>query len=584
MNLLKTKVVMVHAPDPVFTIIADFGNRFMPVWSYTLAAMIDKSSLNVEVSLLDTRVNNDINSIEGKIFLYSGINQDLQRILEVSSILKGNNPGSIHIIGGPICWSYDKANELHLLDSFDYIFIGDGEAEINELLKLAIDKVNNIKNCIVDNKVIRAKGRFDLNKALLMDRDLVLKYLDNYYGAVIEISRGCPFLCEFCDIRILSDNNRSHNKNISLIIEELDFFYKQGIRQVILACDNMIGDHKWAEELVDAILKWRVESGGNVVFYTWVTLTISRFDGLMKKMRLAGFDLLFIGVESFSNNSLLETAKLQNISSLGMVDTIKSIQSYGFIVVAGMIIGFDSDSLDVFDETTNGLLQSGILSGDPGMLYALPGTPLFYRMKLANRLRPVSESSGSRQKLHTNMVYILPSKLLKKGWVDLSKKLTMGNYNYLRLKNYLDNLNTGNYIKLDSPGFGNIFLFIKLVLESRAGRSQLFKRVINLLKFENIFYIFKAYYLCFSRRRLLPDYFRYFSFWLFSWSSAIVRYKGIRESDIDIISLDRDVLLEDVLPKGYDDLNNEEIEHSKTLAQRRSTIKSLQKIFYKPID
>ncbi len=584
MSLPRTKVVMVHAPDPVFTIIADFGNRFMPVWSYTLAAMIDKKNLNVEVSLFDTRVSDDIKNIEGEIFLYSGINQDLQRILEVYQILNDNNPGSLHIIGGPICWSYDKANELYLLDAFDYIFIGDGEEEINELLKLAIDKINNVSDKIVDNKIIRAKGRFDLSNAVTMDRELVHRYLDNYYGAVIEISRGCPFLCEFCDIRILNDNNRSHNKNVDLIIEELDFFYKAGIRQIILACDNMIGDHKWAEELVDAILKWREESGGKVVFYTWVTLTISRFEGLMKKMRLAGFDLLFIGVESFSNNSLLETAKLQNISNLGIVDTIKSIQSYGFIIVAGMIIGFDSDSLDVFEETTTGLLDSGVLSGDPGMLYALPGTPLYYRMKLAKRLRPISESDGSRQKLHTNMIYVLPSELLKKGWVELSNTLTLGSYNYSRLKNYLDNLNSGNYIKLDSPGFGNIFLFLKLVLESKVGRSQLYKRAYNLLKFENFKYVLKAFFLCFSRRKVVPDYFRYFSFWLFSWSSAIVRYKGIKESDIDILSLDREIVLEDVLPYGYEDLNNEEISESKTIAQRRSTIKSLQKIFSKPVD
>jgi len=580
----KFKLVMVHAPDPVFTIIADFGNRFMPVWSYTLASMIDKDRFDLDINLLDTRVLKNKLSIQGDIFLYSGINQDLQRILEVRKILKKVNPLSIHIIGGPITWSYDKANELALLDAFDFIFIGDGEEEINNLLAEAISKIGDSTQIIESGVVVRAKKRFELNNAVVMDRNLVNDNINNYYGAVIEISRGCPFLCEFCDIRILHDNNRSHNKPVSLIIEELDYFCKKGITQIILACDNMIGDPRWAEDLVDAIIKWRSESKATVVFYTWVTLTIARFEDLMRKMRIAGFDLLFIGVESFSKNSLLETAKLQNISNDGMVDTLKSIQSYGFIIVAGMIIGFDSDSENVFTETISGLLESGILSGDPGMLYALPGTPLFYRMKLAGRLRPMSESSGSRQKLHTNMVYLLPSGLLKSGWVELSSKLTQGDYNYNRLRNYLDNLNISRYMPLNSPGFGNIFLFLKIVFDSKEGKRQLRKRVFALLSFKNIYHILKAFHLCLNRRKEIPDSFRYFSFWLFSWSSAIVRYQGIQEEDIDIISIDREVTLDDVLPAGYEDSNKEEIDLVKTTAQRRSTIKSLQNVFSGPIN
>lgn len=572
----KLHLVMVHAPDPIFTIIADYGNRFMPVWSYTLASSIDKDKYNLEISLYDTRVRGDKDNIYGEIFFYSGINQDLQRILEIRDRLNKLNPGSIHIIGGPITWSYDKAGELGLLNVFDYIFIGDGEEEVERLLDEAVILYNNGKGSNDRDPIIkRAVKRFDMMEAKVMDRELLEANIFNYYGGVIEISRGCPFLCEFCDIRILSDNNKSHNKPVNVIIEELDYFSKKGIKQFILACDNMIGDPRWAEELVDGILKWRLEGGVNVVFYTWVTLTIVRFDRLMKKMREAGFDLLFIGIESFSNNSLLETAKLQNISELGMVESIKTIQSYGFIIVAGMIIGFDSDTEDVFDESISGLEESGILSGDPGMLYALPGTPLYYRMKLAKRLRDISESKGSRQKLRTNIIYLLDSGLLKKGWVRLANKLVDGKFNYNRLLNYMNNLTIGNYIPLNSTGFGNVFLFTKLVLSSKEGRRQMIIRVFGLINIFNFIYLIKGFLLCFNKRKIVPDYFRYFSFWLFSWSSAIVRYKGIKEDDIDIISLNREAVLSDVIPDGYEEIVDEDIEITKSRAQRRSTINSL---------
>ena len=55
-----------------------------------------------------------------------------------------------------------------------------------------------------------------------------------YYGAVIEVSRGCPFLCEFCDIRIMKDNNRPHNKNIKVIIDQLDYLSGLGIKQILI--------------------------------------------------------------------------------------------------------------------------------------------------------------------------------------------------------------------------------------------------------------------------------------------------------------------------------------------------------------
>ena len=81
------------------------------------------------------------------------------------------------------------------------------------------------------------------------------RYVNHYYGAVVEVSRGCPFLCEFCDIRILPDNNRSHCKNPSLIGQDVENLIKFGKRQFIFACDNFIGDHVWAEKVVDELNK-----------------------------------------------------------------------------------------------------------------------------------------------------------------------------------------------------------------------------------------------------------------------------------------------------------------------------------------
>jgi len=160
--------------------------------------------------------------------------------------------------------------------------------------------------------------------------------IDRYYGAVLEVSRGCPFLCEFCDIRILKDNNRPHNKSADLIVAELDYLCRLGVKQVLFACDNFIGEPRWAEEVIDKILEWEERTGFRPSLYTRLTINLHKYDSLMVKLRRAGFDMLFIGVESFSHNSLLETAKVQNTAP-DMVAAVRTIQSYGFIVVAGLI-------------------------------------------------------------------------------------------------------------------------------------------------------------------------------------------------------------------------------------------------------
>ena len=153
-------------------------------------------------------------------------------------------------------------------------------------------------------KVVRNHERFELGEARPFHRGLMDSTISSYYGAVLEVSRGCPFLCEFCDIRILPDNNRAHLKDPTLIVEEVDHICRQGVTSFLLACDNFIGDGLWAEEVVDKLIEWRQRSKYRPVFYTWLTINLHKMPELMKKMRRAGFDVLFIGVESFDSTTV----------------------------------------------------------------------------------------------------------------------------------------------------------------------------------------------------------------------------------------------------------------------------------------
>ncbi|MED5395212.1 MAG: radical SAM protein [Pseudomonadota bacterium] len=562
------RVAFIHAPDPIYADTQNYGAKFMPVWAYTLGAHIPGDG-RFDLSLHDCRFEPERDIAEADIFLFSGINQDCGNLERVRADLKRRFSDALSIIGGPICWSFDQAGSLAQLDGFDHIFIGDGEDEIADIL----EKVRLGEPL---ERVRRVNKRFQITNARPFYRPMLDSTVGRYYGAVLEVSRGCPFLCEFCDIRVLPDNNRAHNKSADLIVSELDHLCRLGVQQVLFACDNFIGEPRWAEEVIDKILEWQQRTGFRPSLYTWLTVNLYKLDFLMTKMRRAGFDMLFIGVESFSRNSLLETAKVQN-SVTDMVEVIRKIQSYGFIVVAGLIFGFDSDDETCFDATLTGLKKSALLSGDPSLLTALPGTPLYRRMKLSDRLRQVRFGLGG-YKYQTNITYLLPTDVIIDGYKRFVTGFCDGAYQYGRLKDFFDLLGQGNFVPMDGQGFGNLWLFLRMILGNRAALWQMTQRLARfLVRPSNLYYALKGLGLALSHLDIKGR-FGYFQFWLFAWTNAVLKYQNISASDFDIDSVGAEFDIGRILPNDYATTADEDIPVQKINAQLRATVSQLESV------
>ncbi len=474
------------------------------------------------------------------------------------------------MIGGPICTSFELAENLDQLDVFDTICIGDGEGIILGL-------VMSLRNGETLPPLIRASSRFPVANAQTIDAAFTQPTLSRYYGGVIEISRGCPFLCEFCDIRTLPDNNRTHIKDPDLIVEEMDLLCRNGANHFLMACDNFIGDLRAAEILLDKIIEWKERTGYSPGLYTWLTINIYKMPTLLQKMRRCGFDLLFIGIESFDTNSLLETAKVQNIAA-GLAGAVREIQSYGFIVVAGLIQGFDSDGRDSFHTTLRGLEESCLLSGDPSLLVALPGTPLYRRMKLSGRLRTVHFGLGG-YKYQSNIRYLMPKEQLIDGFKMFVSEFTRGEYQYKRLKGYFELLDSGNFIPLSKgAGFGNIKDYGKALLRDPGAALQMISRLSKLIiRPRSFFYVLKGLFLTISRFKVSGR-LNYFQFWLFAWTNAVIKYSDLADEDFDIESVDRDFDISEILPKDYASTANEPIPKNKINAQLRATQEQLQSV------
>ena len=564
------KIALIHSSNKNYSESQNYGLKFAPVWAFVLSTYIKERGHYSE--LYDLNVNeNSIVEIADAYF-FSGINQDLSSIIDIAKYIKLKFPQVPLYIGGPIAWSFDQAGELDQLNIFDHICIGDGEILVTKILE-ALEGDINLPH------VFKIIDRFDLSKSLTMDEELIERSYKNYYGAVIEVSRGCPFLCEFCDIRVLPDNNRSHNRSVEVIISELDIYRRLGIRNIQFACDNFIGELPWANELVDAIIKYNRENNFSPSFYTWLTINVASYEELLKKMRIAGFDNLFIGVESFESNTLMETAKLQN-TKFELIESITNIQSYGFVVVAGLIFGFDSDSDKSFDITLQGITSTGLLSGDASLLTALPGTPLFRRMRLSGRLRNFQHDALlGGHKYVTNIKYLMDSDKIIEGYINFSQKFLDGEYQYARIgKFYSIIITRGNLININRPGYTNLGAFLAKALKSPTLLFFHLVRMLPLLKPKAIFYLFKALALSVHMKFKYNIGLQYFIFWLFIWVNALNKYGKISKNDFNIESVPYNFDYERLVPVGYLEQADEKIPQKMINAQYKATVKQLERI------
>jgi radical SAM superfamily enzyme YgiQ (UPF0313 family) len=567
----QKQITFVHCVDLSIAQEQMFGVHYMPVWIYTLSSHI-KHQFNNEfkINMVDLRIDSEDKIDHSDIFLLSGINQDWQSIKAFHLKLKRRYPNAIYLLGGPICWSYNTAGQINELFQFDHLFISDGEQSLIHFLK------NYQRNNELP-KIIPAPNKFSLHSSIKMDESLIKESIHHYYGGVIEVSRGCPFLCEFCDIRIQPDNNQAHNKPIEIIIQELDMFARLGVTQVLFACDNFIGSPAWAEQLCDAIIKWKEKTNSSVNLYTWLTINLYSHHRLLEKLKIAGFDMFFIGIESFGKNQLLETAKVQN-SNVDLQEAIKTIQAYGFIIVAGIIFGFDTDEENVSQITLEGIKNSGLISGDPSLLTALPGTPLYFRMQKSERLRDGKLGLGGH-KYHTNIKYLLSEKQIIDNFKNFVREFNTGSFQYQRLVNFFKNIDSKKANQENTSNYINISGLFKLITGNPKTYLSLLTRFIKLFaSIERTSYVFKALFLILKTKKNFKKAFSIFNFWVFNWSNSIVKYADLKDEDFDIESVPRDFDYNKLIPKVYENDFFEPIQKNKIMAQRKSTIKSLKKI------
>jgi len=332
------------------------------------------------------------------------------------------------VAGGPLFTTAYKQFALYEqveLSDIDHFVLGEAEAT----LPLFLEDLQ--KGCA--QHIYTSNEYPEITKTPLPLWELI--DMKKYASMSVQYSRGCPFNCEFCDIVTLN-GHRPRTKDKHQLVAELEALYRQGWRDsVFIVDDNFIGNkRKLKSETLPAIIKWSQERKYPFGFFTEASINLADDEELMQLMTQAGFDTVFVGIETPNVESLAECSKLQNVNR-DLIASVKKMQNYGLQVQGGFIVGFDSDPPSIFKSQINFIQGSGIVTAMVGLLNAPPGTRLYQRLKKERRLLP--GGSGDNTDGTINFIPRMNYETLINGYKNIVKTIYSSRQHYERIKTFL---------------------------------------------------------------------------------------------------------------------------------------------------
>jgi radical SAM superfamily enzyme YgiQ (UPF0313 family) len=285
--------------------------------------------------------------------------------------------GDLVAIGGP----YATLSSSRVRPHADVLFVGEAEKTWPAFL-------NDFRSERWKDEY-RATEAVDIGVSPIPDASKLRNH--GYWMGVVQTSRGCPFECEFCDVIIYLGRKQRH-KTPERVVLEIERMYQAGYRAIFLSDDNFTANKKKSYEIVRAIADWNRTKPERTSFSTQLSVDIVRDPELLRACSDAGLTQAFIGLETPNQDALREVKKRQNVRS-DLISDVHTIQRQGVMVQAGMISGFDADTLDSFRNQYNFLQWAGIPMASITMLNAPEGTPLEKRLIQEKRLvaRPMDD-------------------------------------------------------------------------------------------------------------------------------------------------------------------------------------------------
>jgi radical SAM superfamily enzyme YgiQ (UPF0313 family) len=330
------------------------------------------------------------------------------------------------VAGGPLF-----TNDHEEFDEVDYLVLNEGEITLPLFL-------NDLK-AGKPARIYSSNEWADVTTTPVPLWELI--DLKHYASMNIQYSRGCPFDCEFCNITSLF-GRVPRTKSKEQLIAELDSIralnWKGG---VFIVDDNFIGNKmKLKREILPAMIDWMARNNYPFTFTTEASINLADDEELMGLMAQAGFDTVFVGIESPNEDSLNECGKRAN-KGRDMIASIRKMQQFGLEVQGGFIVGFDNDPPDIFDRMISFIQDSSVVTAMVGMLNALPSTKLYSRLKKEGRL--LKRGSGNNTDFSINFIPSMDHDTLLNGYRKIMQNVYAPKQYYKRVRTFLQNYRPG---------------------------------------------------------------------------------------------------------------------------------------------
>ncbi len=307
----------------------------------------------------------------------------------------------------------------------DHIICGEGETSITAF-------VSGLEKGTAE-RLYPAGEWADMHVSPVPRWDLV--NMKDYATMSIQYSRGCPYSCDFCDITKLF-GRKIRTKTTAQIIDELELLYSSGWRDSVFFVDDnfIINRQQLKFDLLPRLITWMEKRNFPFLFNTQASINICDDPELMDLMVRAGFNKVFVGIETPHEASLGECSKNHNLNR-NLIDSVKTIQQAGLEVQGGFIVGFDSDPRTIFDDQITFIQNTSIMTAMVGLLNAMKGTELYHRLEREDRL--IKEGSGDNTDCSINFLPRMDLGYLKAGYKRLVATIYSPEHYYARVREFL---------------------------------------------------------------------------------------------------------------------------------------------------
>jgi radical SAM superfamily enzyme YgiQ (UPF0313 family) len=367
------------------------------------------------------------------------------------------------VAGGPL-FTQEYANYPQI----DHFILNEAEITLPPFLR-------DLETSGIPERIYQTEEYADLSHTPVPDYHLL--NLKQYASMSLQVTRGCPFACDFCEITTLL-GHKVRMKQTAQVLNELETLYNLNWRGTVsVVDDNFIGNkNEIKKDLLPTLKDWMQSHHYPFTFTSQVSINLADDEELLSDMVKAGFSAAFIGIETPEETALKDCNKVQN-RNRDLLRNVKKIQNAGIDVSAGFIVGFDSDTPAVFQRQTEFIQQSGIVSAMVGLLNAPKHTKLYNRLEAENRL--TTEPTGSNTDYTMNFIPAMDKHVLVNGYKSIIRNIYAVKPYYQRLREFLTNYNP-KHAKTKKVEFINIIAFFKTIViigMINRGRGEYWKLV-----------------------------------------------------------------------------------------------------------